>query len=62
MTTIKTTALDGFNYYLDTTSEDGGNQCVGCVTSVNDKAGMCERLPDCRGGVWKRMESEKVSI
>ena len=55
----KTTLLDGVWYYFDTTGEDGGNQCVGCATSPNDKSNLCERLPDCRGGVWKLLYEAK---
>jgi hypothetical protein len=51
--------LDGVAYYFDPTGEDGGNRCLNCVTSIHDPSGLCERLPECMGGVWKQVQPTK---
>lgn len=55
MSDDKTVTIDGVEYYLDTTI---GGLCHGCVTYIGDKSGLCKRLPECQGGVWKVKDKE----
>ena len=53
----KTVTVDGVEYYFDTDGEDRGNECLDCAAGLGGE--LCQRLPNCRGGVWKLKEATR---
>jgi hypothetical protein len=57
-----TCTVDGVGYLFKEINHKDAARCLGCVTRIGDRSGLCMELPDCMGGVWVRDEDGDTEV